>query len=1122
MRMLRPSAFVMKLCASAVLFLVLGLQGQTPAIDWFTGGAELTPADVQAARAKAESVSKAVPETVEEDSPEARLRAALERRFALLDELDGLLARQAELRERIATFPNRVEGLQAELALLEAAPRPQVPDSATTVGYASLEAEVAVLRKEVETVQAGLDAAMRRQDRSSEMRSANGQRAVEARKRLTDLRARAEAESSGPGRDVLELQAANAELDASVAEARDRLMDEELEGDAVLGPFRNVSLTLAELRLDRKEVELAHYGEALQLVLQVERDRSELELAAKEAQAETAEDPFERFVAGWELSVARSEASLAEAEPFLVDVSIEAAEQQERLGNDKKELERLQADVAQSGTGGAVGAAIRRVFLQLGPRRKTIELALKPRFEQRVADFSDRRFEVDQLLYGLSERWAAETAEIFPEDLGASGPRQRRTRELRDELRKALQVERTALTGAINGLRQLRDVQRERRSVLGELEGFIHAKVFWIQDRRPLWSAATISAVPEELALLGEAVRGPLAGDWSVLLGSTGWRELLPFGAALVVLLAVAIFLRRRLRRVLTSSQTTGRQSPWRSGGRAAVALLQSALLPACFLALAALAPTLDFPIETETALVSSLRVLAAAFFLSLAGQTFLGRAGLAVTMHHAPEDLAERGRRVVRLLFVGLLALGLPWSVLSSGMFAVEVFPRLLLTVLFVVVAWATFRSFSGASHAARFVVGKSDGMATARALRLWSVFLGLAVLAIPLLEISGRRFAASAVSWSLGRTVVTVLILALAYRSLGSVVDRALTASKRKRKKRSSEAPEEDAGSKRQRAEQFRGFLRATCVLTGAWSVVSYWGLNDQVLGAMKGWHLYKAGLDPIDGSQVWVTAWDVSFSLGVLLATIWFLRHLPGIYELAVFPRFNLDRGLRYAIVTMSRYGLFFLGALISLRALRIDFSSLGWLVAAMGVGLGFGLQEIVSNFVSGIILLVERPIRVGDLVTVGDVVGNIQRINIRATTVLNLDRQEVIVPNRSLIAQNVTNWTLASKLLRLNIPIGVAYGSDVERVREVLLEAVDGEPEVLKEPPPQVLFMVHGESSLDYEVRVFINDANQRFPVVDRVNRAINRALAENGIEIPFPQRDIHIRSTVVDKPAGSAS
>ena len=165
-------------------------------------------------------------------------------------------------------------------------------------------------------------------------------------------------------------------------------------------------------------------------------------------------------------------------------------------------------------------------------------------------------------------------------------------------------------------------------------------------------------------------------------------------------------------------------------------------------------------------------------------------------------------------------------------------------------------------------------------------------------------------------------------------------------------------------------------------------------------------------------------------------------------------------------------------------------------------------------SGIILLVERPVQVGDTVTVGTMSGTVRRINIRATTILNFDRQEVILPNRSLITREVTNWTGGDTINRLVINIGVAYGSDIEKVSEILMQIACEDPDVMKDPAPSVVFMQHGDSSLDFNLRVFIPSPAFIMVLRDRLNKRINREFEKHGIEIPFPQRDLHIRSSVV--------
>jgi len=223
---------------------------------------------------------------------------------------------------------------------------------------------------------------------------------------------------------------------------------------------------------------------------------------------------------------------------------------------------------------------------------------------------------------------------------------------------------------------------------------------------------------------------------------------------------------------------------------------------------------------------------------------------------------------------------------------------------------------------------------------------------------------------------------------------------------------------------------------------------------------------------------------------------------------------DRGAREALVTLFGYVGFVAAILISLTMAGIDLTGLAFISAALALGIGFGMQEIASNFVSGLILLFERPIRTGDFVSVGDTDGFVRSIRIRATEIETLDNQNVLVPNSELISGRVTNWVLRDTAGRLQVRVGVAYGSDIEKVREIL-EAVGNEhSEVITDgsaPAPRALFLGFGDSSLNFELRLRVYRIDRRFTVLSDINFAIDNAFRESGITIPFPQRDLHIVS-----------
>jgi len=235
----------------------------------------------------------------------------------------------------------------------------------------------------------------------------------------------------------------------------------------------------------------------------------------------------------------------------------------------------------------------------------------------------------------------------------------------------------------------------------------------------------------------------------------------------------------------------------------------------------------------------------------------------------------------------------------------------------------------------------------------------------------------------------------------------------------------------------------------------------------------------------------------------------RNLPGVLELLLLNRLSLDAGARYATSTLLRYAITAIGIITAFGALGLRWSGIQWLVAALSVGLGFGLQEIVANFVCGLIILFERPFRVGDVVTIGDQTGRVTRIQIRATTVTDWDRRELIVPNKEFITGKLINWSLSDPITRVVIPVGVAYGSDTQETEKLLLKIARENLMVLSQPEPSALFLGFGDNSLNFELRVFVRGLDNRLPVTHHLHVAIEREFRKAGINIAFPQRDVHL-------------
>jgi small-conductance mechanosensitive channel len=275
--------------------------------------------------------------------------------------------------------------------------------------------------------------------------------------------------------------------------------------------------------------------------------------------------------------------------------------------------------------------------------------------------------------------------------------------------------------------------------------------------------------------------------------------------------------------------------------------------------------------------------------------------------------------------------------------------------------------------------------------------------------------------------------------------------------------------------------------------------------------------------------VTAGSLSLSLGNVVVfglTLWlsFLiaRFVNFVLNEDVFPRVRMARGVPYAISNLARYSLLFFGFFFALAAAGIELSRLTFIAGGLGVGIGFGLQNVVNNFVSGLILLFERPFQVGDVVQMPEVWGEIKRIGIRASVIRSWDGAELIVPNGTLVSQTVTNWTLADRQRRIEVPVGVEYGTDAQRVIDLLTELGRAHPMTLQQPEPVAFFMGFGDSSLDFLLRAWIPDFSEGYRVRSELAVEIQRALAEAGIGVPFPQRDLHVRSVSPDLADGLAS
>lgn len=258
-------------------------------------------------------------------------------------------------------------------------------------------------------------------------------------------------------------------------------------------------------------------------------------------------------------------------------------------------------------------------------------------------------------------------------------------------------------------------------------------------------------------------------------------------------------------------------------------------------------------------------------------------------------------------------------------------------------------------------------------------------------------------------------------------------------------------------------------------------------------------------------YVTPRDIGLALLLALLTFLCARNIPGLMEMWILQRLPLDQSVRYAVTTLTSYLIILLGVILSFNAISVGWSKVQWLATALTFGLAFGLQEIFANFVAGLILLFERPIRIGDVVTVDEISGVVSRIRIRATTITNWDRKEYVIPNKEFITGRMLNWTLSDKVNRVVINVGIAYGSDVDRAKQLLRQVCTDHPLTLNDPSPNVTFEGFGDNTLNFVVRTYLPDLDNRLSVIDALHTNIDRVFREANIEIAFPQQDLHLRS-----------
>lgn len=509
-----------------------------------------------------------------------------------------------------------------------------------------------------------------------------------------------------------------------------------------------------------------------------------------------------------------------------------------------------------------------------------------------------------------------------------------------------------------------------------------------------------------------------------------------------------------------------------------------------------------------------------------------LNEQGILATHYRLSEEFLQKLRRgILRLLpLASLCALWLVWAMRTSSEAWLSPFGRCGAILSCSLTIFALYWLFKNIE----LVAGKREHWPLRYRIAHWLALL-MPTLAL-LLFLVGYILAGAIIYISVLFTLISFFLVMLALHVSLRIMtvllrrvafERALARRNDALAKREAEQHEEDPENEVAASEtvetveesiplddlgqQSMKMVTSFALLLFYFSLLPIWNNLFNTFGELNEWTLWSVSQGAGEAAQnVDISVKAAVTAIITAIFTAISIRNLPGLLELLVLQNITLRPGTGYAITAVTKYLILVIGLLTAMTLLGLEWSQLQWLVAALTVGLGFGLQEIFANFVSGLIILFEKPIRIGDTVTIRNWSGNISKINTRATTLVDWDRKEVLIPNKAFVTEDFVNWTLSDAITRLVVSVGVAYGSDIDKVQELLLKAAEQTPILLEDPIPEVYFLKFDDSSLSFELRAFVSQLGSRLPAVHQLHTQISRLFAENGIEISYPQMDLHVR------------
>lgn len=752
---------------------------------------------------------------------------------------------------------------------------------------------------------------------------------------------------------------------------------------------------------------------------------------------------------------------------------------------------------------------------------------------------TDRQIDIDEQRQQLRDLDAATNAILqkLPQEALAD-PRQRRA--LRTKVRKILAMQRDLLSSLVDVYQQystrLLELAAEESNysrISRRFEEFIRGKLFWMRNTTPV----NFKQLEEKLGA-AKAMLSPTRLKNSLRDIQEGFRQR-PFLAVAGLLLSMLVLILQPIagQRIADIGRETSQLRKNRYY-HTLLALWYTALRSAGWPLLLGFAgwwlSTIPSQEAYTTALSEGLHTMATVLFTVSFIRQLCRPDGLAHRHFHWPNSIRRQLWKELRWLKWATA----PLSFLIAFTLAVEFTPlipaigRPALVLMMLALVVFTWRMLNASSPITTYLQLKRPRNWLTQTRFLWFPILMLTPLSLAILSILGYHYTAGLLTQRLLYTIWLLMGLLLAkdlflrwifMEKRRIAWQEAIKRRDEQRKLRAGECDEDCESELAQLEEQdsvefyeqvssqAQHIISALLMLAG---IIGFWWIWSDLLPALQFLDSIKLPLTTttlVDGisTEVPVTLGDVGIGILVTVITILAAKNIPGLLEILLLQRLPIDAGARYAITTLSQYFIVAIGIISAFSIIGTQWSSIQWLIAALSVGLGFGLQEIVANFVSGIILLFERPIRVGDVVTIGETTGTVSRIRIRATTIRDWERHELLVPNKEFVTGRLLNWTLTDPINRITVDVGIAYGSDVSLALKLLHEAAAEHPRVLSDPAPLISFEEFGDNALVLRMRSYLDSMDFRTITRSEVNEIINRKFEEAGIVIAFPQTDVHL-------------